>query len=288
MMSDQSEPKVNKLPFFLADALILGAAFFIYNQSPRPLSLGSMALIVASTASAALLGVWPFVLEYKSRTKVAEAEALTTVAEQIKNLEAVGAKISGATSQWQSVQDLSAETARAAKEVTDRMASEAKGFAEFMQRINDTEKANLRLEVDKLRRAEIEWMQVLVRMLDHVYALHQAAVRSRQSHVIEQVSHFQNACRDAARRVGLAPYVAADSETFDAQRHQVVEGQPEKPEGKAIAETLASGYTFQGRVVRPALVRVHANGSGAPEATAASAPDSQSQLPLEPAGESVS
>jgi len=81
--------------------------------------------------------------------------------------------------------------------------------------------ATLRLEVEKLRRVESEWLQVAVRMLDHVYALHQGACRSGQPHLIEQVGSFQNACRDAARRVGVTPFTANEGEPFDAQRQLV-------------------------------------------------------------------
>ena len=283
MMRDQIALKISKLPFYFADLLLLAGAYFIYKQSANPPGVWSMAAMTVSIAGAAWLSVWPFVLEYRAQVKIAEADALTTAMAQIQKLEAIGGQITAATSQWQTVQEVSAQTANAARQVTEKMATEAKGFAEFMQRMNDTEKANLRLEVDKLRRMEGEWLQVLVRMLDHVYALHQAALRSQQPNVIEQVSHFQSACRDAARRVGLTPFVATESEQFDAQRHQVIEGERE-PEGKAVAETLAAGYTFQGRLVRPALVRLQSNGSNEKAQSAeATGADAQSQLPLEAA-----
>ena len=47
---------------------------------------------------------------------------------------------------------------------------------EFLAKANDSEKGFLRLEVDKLKRAEGEWLQTLVRILDHVNALHQGAL----------------------------------------------------------------------------------------------------------------
>ena len=101
-----------------------------------------------------------------------------------------------------------------------------------MQRANDSERATLRLEVEKLRRAEADWLQVLVRMLDHVYALHQGALRSGQPMLIEQVGNFQNACRDAARRVGLTPFTANEAEPFDAQRHQLIEDERHTAPGR--------------------------------------------------------
>jgi molecular chaperone GrpE (heat shock protein) len=206
---------------------------------------------------------------------------------QIKNIEQLAGQVRSATGQWQNVQDAADKTEAAAREIAERMTAEAQGFKEFMQRANESEKANLRLEVDKLRRAEADWLQVLVRVLDHVYALHLGAVRSGQPNLIEQMSNFQNACRDAARRVGLAPFIAALDEPFDGQRHQLVDGTKPAPDA-VVGETLAAGYTFQSRLVRPALVRLQAtpppdagNDEAPPEPEPV--PDgSQSQLPLEP------
>ena len=200
---------------------------------------------------------------------------------QLRNLEGIAAQISGATGRWQDAQDQADKTATAAREIAERMTAEVKAFTEFMQRANDSERATLRLEVEKLRRAEADWLQVLVRMLDHVFALHQGALRSGQPALIEQVGNFQNACRDAARRVGLTPFAANEAEPFDAQRHQLVEEGATPPPDAVVAETIAAGYTFQGRLVRPALVRLRET----PAAVAAPPPEDagaqQSPLPLE-------
>jgi molecular chaperone GrpE (heat shock protein) len=154
-------------------------------------------------------------------------------------------------------------------------------FTEFLQRANDSERANLRLEVDKLKRGEGEWLQVLVRMLDHVYALHQGASRSGQPKVAEQVGNFQMACRDSARRVGLTPFTANEGEPFDAQRHQLVEEGATAAVDAIVAETIATGYTFQGRLVRPALVRLRDGEAAVAAVTTEAVPEQQSALPLE-------
>src|SRR5207249_377233 len=163
---------------------------------------------------------------------------------------------SAATSQWQSIQEQAQKTAAGSEALVARMASEAKAFCEFLERANDTEKANLRLEVEKLRRSENEWVQVLVRVLDHVYALHQGALRSGQPRLLEQVGNFQSACRDTARRVGLTPFIATAAEPFDAQRHQLAEPDTKASPGSLISETIATGFTFRGKLLRPALVRL--------------------------------
>jgi molecular chaperone GrpE (heat shock protein) len=237
-------------------------------------------LAAACVAAGAVLWVAPFILEYQAVTRAAEAGALTNVVSQIQSLEAIAAQIAGATGRWQNVQEEADKTAAAAKAIAERMTAEVQAFTEFMQRANDSEKGTLRLEVEKLRRVESEWLQVLVRMLDHVYALHLGALRSGQPGLIEQMSNFQNACRDAARRVGLAPFAANPADPFDAQRHQILDGNGAPPAGATIGETIASGYTFQGRLLRPALVRLGSNGSDTPPPGAAPAETAGAQSSL--------
>ena len=258
-MSDPTEPRLPKWPFYLGDGLLLGAAWFVCSHTPMPMGLWQVGLLVLCVAAGACLCVAPFLLEYRGGIKLAESQGLTTALAQMNKLEDIAAQISGATSKWQGAQEAAGKTAAAARDIAERMEAELKTFTEFMQRANDSEKATLRLEVDKLRRAEGDWLQVLVRMLDHVYALYQAALRSNQPKLVEQVSHFQAACRDAVRRVGLVPFSAQEAEPFDPQRHQSIEEGVKPPPDATVAETMATGYSFQGRLIRPALVRLGQN-----------------------------
>lgn len=277
-MHDQMVPKLPKWPFFLGDALLLGLAYFIYSQSALPLHRVEIAAIVLCVALGAAFGALPFLSEYSAIVKLAQGENLASAVSQIQNAEQIADQISSATNHWQTAQDAADKTTKAAKEIAVGMAAELKGFSEFMQRANESEKATLRLEVEKLRRAETEWLQILMRMLDHVFALHTAAVRSEQPSVIKQIDVFQNACRDAARRAGLVPFIAAPAEPFDDQRHQLFEGDAKAAAGVPVEETLATGYTFQGRLLRPALVRLQNQAADAESTEAA-----QNRLPLESA-----
>jgi molecular chaperone GrpE len=255
-MRDSIPPRLPKWPFFAGDALLLGAAYFIHTHGEAQMSAGQGGVAALCVGAGAVLAIVPFLLEYRVMARVAEAASLTTVVSQVQKLEELAAEIRGATGLWQTVQEQADKTSAGAQSIAERMTAEVKSFTEFMQRANDTEKANLRLEVEKLRRGEGEWLQVVVRILDHVHALHQAGVRSGQPGLIEQLTHFQNTCLDAARRVGLAPFSAQPGEPFDAQRHQAADGDGKPPEGAVVGLVLATGYTFQGRFLRPALVRV--------------------------------
>jgi len=279
-MSDSIVPKLAKWPFFVGDGLLLGTAYFICHQSKFSLGHWETCFVVLCVLGGAVLGVAPFLLEYDALVKVAEAGALTTVVSQLQKLEGIAGQISGATGRWQEAQDQADKTAASAREIAERMTGEVQAFTEFMKRANDSERATLRLEVDKLRRVESEWLQVLVRLLDHVFALHQGACRSGQPKLIEQVGSFQNACRDAARRVGLTPFTANAAEPFDAQRHQLIEEKAQPPADAVVAETVAAGYTFQGRLLRPVLVRLREPAAGVVPVTDPAENEKQSRLPL--------
>jgi len=260
-------PKLAKWPFFLGDAILLGFAGLMVYQSGWPLGLWQLAIVLGAIVVGAWLSIIPFLREYQAAVKLSEADQLANTVEQMKNLDLINKQISMATGQWQTVQDHSARTVGAAKEIADRMKAETQEFLAFFEKANQTEKAHLRLEVEKLRRGEGEWLQVVVRILDHIYALNQAASRSGQLGLISQLHQFQLACRDVARRVGLAAFTAAPGDAFESRTHQLTDAQAALPPDAQIKETLATGFTFQGQLIRKAIVALR--------------PEPQSELPLQ-------
>lgn len=288
-MNEATEWKIPKWPFLLANAVLIIVAFAVVIKAAHPISDVKIGIAIGCVALGALLGCLPFVLDYRATGKLIEVNAVGTVAEQLHDLKAYADKIAAATDQWARVQETtkghSEKTVAAAKEVAERMTGEIREFNEFQLKLNDTEKGALRLEVEKFRRAEGEWLQVVARILDHVFALHNAAVRSGQPEFAEQIGQFQNACRDAARRVGFLLFDAAPEEQFDAQKHRA-HGVENPPAGAVIAETLAPGMTLQGRPLRPALVRLREANAPAAEPPGETAPEkpeaaASAQLSLE-------
>jgi molecular chaperone GrpE (heat shock protein) len=280
-MNEVSDWKISKWPFLLGNAVLVAAAGAIIWKAAHPISQNEMLIATFCVALGALLGCLPFMLEYRAVKKLIEVNAVTTVAEQLHDLKTYSAQIAAATDQWARVQEITKgdaeKTVAAAKEIAGHMAAEVREFKEFQAKMNDSEKGALRLEVEKFRRGEAEWLQVVMRILDHIFALHNAAARTGQPELAEQIGQFQNACRDAARRVGVSPFVATAEEKFDAQKHRA-HGVENLPADAGIAETLAPGITYQGRLIRPALVRLQ---SANPPAEETSAPASvASELPL--------
>jgi len=281
-MNEASDWKIPKWPFLAANAVLIVVAGALVWKAARPISETEIGLVAGCVALGALLGCLPFILEYRAVKKLIEVNAVTTVAEQLHDLKTHSAQIAAATDQWARVQETTKDdaekTVAAAREIAERMAGEIREFNEFQAKINDSEKNALRLETEKLRRAEGEWLQVVARILDHIFALHNAAERSGQPELAAQIGQFQNACRDAARRVGLTPFSAAPEEKFDAQKFRV-HGAENPPADAVIAETLAPGLTFQGRLIRPALVRLQETKTENPPAAVAETAPEKSEAP---------
>ncbi|HEX4120434.1 MAG TPA: nucleotide exchange factor GrpE [Verrucomicrobiae bacterium] len=240
-------------PFLAADILLLIAAGLILQLSRRPLPGWNAALLILCVACAAWSLVFPFLRRNADDQTLAQASLLAEATSRIQKIEQVAAQIAGATTQWHEYQQQAAETATAARGIAESMSAEARTFTEFLKKAGDTERAHLRLEVEKLRRAEAEWLQIMVHIMDHVFAVFQAAQRSGQPALAEQMTQFQNSCREAARRIGLVATFGKPGEPFDPNLHKVLEGL--SANGNAlVSETLAAGYTFQGQVIRRPLV----------------------------------
>lgn len=272
-----------KKPFYVVGALPVFFGFFLAWNYPHAVSHGMLGIAcVACVVTGSLVAILPFIFDYRATQKLIEINALGAVADKIEHLDQFSAQITAATGRWAAVQefvgDKAEKTAAAAKQIADKLSAEGNEFVEKMKQINDRENSALRLESEKNRRSETEWVQTLIQILDHIFALHVAAARSNQPKVAEQISQFQNACRGMVRRVGLNAVVPEPNEPFSAERHQVIGGK--KPtDGGPIAETIASGYTFQGKTLRPALVRLREPGTPAPASTPTPANPSPNPAP---------
>ena len=236
-----------------ADGLFLALAVLLLRQGHIPLLWWEATLLIICVAAGAGCCLLPFLKRNQDEQVLAQAQVLADALNQLQKIDEVAAQILGATNQWREFRLQTDEVSSSTKALAGSIASEANAFKEFLQKASDTEKGHLRLEAEKLRRAETEWLQVVIYILDHVSALYAAARQSGQPGLIEQIGQFHNACRDTARRVGLAPVTGRDGEPFDPNLHQLKDNAA-PAEKASVGETLATGYTFQGKLVRRALV----------------------------------
>ena len=278
-MSEQhGSVRLAKWPFYLADFLLSGVVVLVLYRLGTFQGTNEMLIVVAClivAAIAAWISILPWLKEHHASVDLGESANLKSSVEQIKGIEKTADLIRQSNAQWQGVQEASTKTVASAREISERMRVEAEEFMKFMANAHDQERAGLRLEVEKLRRMEGDWIKVSVQILDHVYALFRAAVRSGQQNLIGQLSQFQSACRDVARRMGLAPFMPEIGENFDLRAHQLADPQAAAPEGARIRDVLAPGFTYQGQMLRRSLVLLE--GGTAPQAEAAPASTTETE-----------
>lgn len=284
-------PQIPKWPFLVGDLLLVAAGAFIVYTAAWPLGRWEIAGLVACFVVGAWLAIQPFLREHEAAVKLWEQTNLAEAAQQIEHLAGVANQIAAATGQWQAVQETATRTVGAAGELASRMTGEAKAFAEFLQRSNDQEKQTLRLEVEKLRRGEGDFLQIFIHLLDHTYALFGAAVRTGQQPLIQQIGQFRAACFDTVRRIGLVAHEARPGDGFEARIHQTPDGREPEP-GARVAGTIACGYSYQGQPLRRILValeKAEAKAAGEPEPGAGAVAETvnppaggEPELPLDP------
>lgn len=264
-MSSKPAPKISKLPFIVTDLVCLGAALGIVWKSAAPIGGAAMLAIVACVALGAWACVTPFIRDHDLAVRLAESDNLHDTVRQIQQLKEVATAVQTATAQWHILQENSGNATAAMQKMATQLSSDAQNFAKSLQASNDAEKTALRLEVDKRKRAEADWLKILVALLDNTHALYLAGVRSGQANVVNQLGSFQAACRDIVRRVGLVAIEARPGEPFNPATHALADQNQTPQSGAAVAATLATGFSFQGQLVRPVLVAL-AGGDAAEKA----------------------
>ncbi len=246
---------VPKWPFLLADIIFIGLGYWISTLIQGEAQSWQVISILACAFLGAGFAVAPFYFEYRAESKAVEIAQLTSVVKEVSKIEAVAAQIAEASNSWGAIQDASAQTAKLADEIATGIAATVKDHDEFMAAANTEQLATLKLEAEKLRRTESDWVNTLVNVLDLVYRLEQSALASGKEQFIETMALFQRQCRESARRVGLVAFEAELGTAFVSEEHNLPDDEPGR-EGAVVAETRLPGYRLQGRLVRKPLVRL--------------------------------
>jgi molecular chaperone GrpE (heat shock protein) len=261
-------------PFVLGDLVLLIAAWLILRHAGQPLSAFAVGAFTFSVALGAVLSILPFVLRYRAELRLTEAAQLAASVQRIEQIQQVADHIAAATGQWQTVQEHTSKAVDSAKEIAERVGAEQREFRAFLAEANDAERQNLRIQVEKLRRSEQDYVEVVVRMLDHIYALFLAGKRSAQDNLIAQLTQFQNACRDVARKIGLTPLVAPPGTAYDPRHQQPVDPEAPVPEDAVVVETVATGFTYQGELLRLPVVTLRSSADDSLAEVRSAPPDS--------------
>ena len=202
------------------------------------------------------VALFPFWRAYRNELKFAELEAVEETVRRIEGLSTVADRVERAESSWLEAKNSSETIAKNLNETTTALYEESKAIREFAHQQNDQQKANLRLEVQKLKQWETEWVQAGTIALDHTAALHAAILQLEDAQATRKLNKFQNSIHEIMRRVGLVGFAPRPGAPFDPDANRA-HNQSETPaEGSRILDVVAMGIRYQGRLVRPAIVNV--------------------------------
>ncbi len=263
-MSESTTPRIPKWPFIVGDVALLSTAAFLLSRIEGDFGLLEAFWCLACVAGGAWIMVLPFLKEFQAKNDLTEARELADSVEKITSLEALAKRIENATEQWLHVEDRANEINVTSKQIAEKINAEAREFTEFLQKANDTEKNHLKLEVEKLGRSQNDWLQVVITTLDHVFALTQAGRQSGQENLIKQLTAFQGACREVARRVGVVTVEPQPNEVFDPEKHQLRDPEAQPEAGAKIIGMAAQGLSHQGRLLRKAVVVIEGEEAAQP------------------------
>ncbi len=267
-MSEVQYPPAPKWPFLVGDVLLLGTAAglaWAAHAGRLPFGTGTAAVIAGAVAAGAWLLTRPYRMEYEAAMRASEQVSLAGTLDQIRLVQQAGRDIQAAVAGFQGAGDAARLARTASEELADRLQSEREAFSAFLQKSNDQDRQAMRLELEKLHRGEQETLNVILHLLDHTFALHQAGVRSGQPGLVQQLGQFRAACLDAVRRLGIAAHEARPGDAFDPEMHETADGTASQP-GARIQGTVACGYSIRGVGVRRIVVTVEPVGGGSESA----------------------
>lgn len=211
-------PRLDPVPFIVADVLLVGAAAFIGWQAEAPLGVAPLACISALVGLGAIAGLYPFVVNHARR----QEEALQDRANQIEALaRTVGAsaeQISIAVSNLPAIAENSARQLKTAEQLPAALQHQIAGLQDQIAATASEENAALRHELDTLRGAETAGLAAALEglarstadfaRLEALAAKHSAALDGAIAHLPRLADSFVQQAGEALRRETAAAIAA--------------------------------------------------------------------------------
>lgn len=119
--------------------------------------------------------------------------------------------------------------------------------------INYKKEESNRLE-SVIRLGNEELIRDMVNVLDS-FELGMVAMKGNES-AEKGFQMIRSQCEEVLRRYGLEKVSAKEGETFDPSRHEAVEEIVTSFPPNTVTEVVSAGYTLNGRMIRPAKVKI--------------------------------
>jgi hypothetical protein len=222
-------PRLDPVPFIVADVILVGFAAFVGWQAEAPLGVAPLAAISAFVITGAIAGLYPFVVNHARR----QEETLRERAEQIealaRTLSATAEQVSIAVSNLPAIAENSARQLKLAEQLPAALQSQLATLQHQLTATGNEENAALRHELDTLRSAQTDKLAAALdgvtragsdlARLEALAAKHANALDTAIAHLPRLGDAFTQQTADTMRRetaTAVAALQAASSEAAAA------------------------------------------------------------------------
>jgi hypothetical protein len=170
MTHSPPNPQLPKWIFFLTDAVLLGAAWYIASRSPGPLSATAVFAITACVIAGAIIGTIPLVIHYereKNETLDDRQRALEALARTVATS---AEQISIAASGLHEIAELAQRNLRKAEQLPATLETKIAEFQSLLANAQADEREELKKELAQLRAAESDRLEAIADKVDHAAA----------------------------------------------------------------------------------------------------------------------
>ena len=148
-------PKLPKWPFLLGDALLLGTAWLIADQTHNPFTGQPLIWIVVCVVAAAIIGAVPFLSDYARRQDEALDERQRGLDAIARTVAASAEQISIAANGLHELTELAQRNLKAASQLGPGLEEKVAALKAELTTTRDDERADLRKEIAALRSADL-------------------------------------------------------------------------------------------------------------------------------------
>ena len=159
-LPDQT-PKLPKLPFLLGDAVLLGAAWFIANRHPGPLTINEIAAVTGCVVFAAIIGAVPFLSDYARKQDEALDERQRGLEALSRTINTAAEQISIAANGLNELTELTHKNLKQAEHLPHKLQEKIAEFNAQLDNARQDDREELEKELVELRTSETERLQTL-------------------------------------------------------------------------------------------------------------------------------
>jgi hypothetical protein len=246
-------PKLAKWPFLLGDALLLGTAWLIADQSRNPFTGQPLVWIVVCVVAAAILGAVPFLADYARKQDEALDERQRGLDAISRTVASSAEQISIAANGLHELTELAQRNLKAAGQLGPGLEEKVAALKAELAATRDDERAALRKEIAALRAAETHRVETAAQQL----AKTAAEILRAESALQKEIAAARELCAatgdlavtlngvtealHAARTAALAAPAPASSATPET----ATEVPAAKPESKRARKSAAPAESLE-------------------------------------------